>query len=58
MRAGAELVQFNKVFFSKLTGEANYRMHKKLIVIDNKVAYIGGLNIGDEYSHLSPKYGY
>ena len=27
----------------------NYRDHRKLTIIDNKVAFIGGMNIGDEY---------
>lgn len=31
--------------FSKL----NHRNHRKTVVIDGKIAYIGGMNIGDEY---------
>jgi putative cardiolipin synthase len=32
----------------------NYRMHNKLLVVDNSVALIGGRNIGDEYFQLDP----
>lgn len=27
----------------------NYRNHRKIVVIDGKIAYTGGMNIGDEY---------
>ena len=30
----------------------NHRNHRKLIVIDAKIAYLGGMNIGDEYMGL------
>ncbi len=29
----------------------NYRNHRKLTVIDNKIGFIGGINIGDEYAN-------
>lgn len=35
----------------------NYRNHRKITVIDSKVAFIGGMNIGDEYLSES-KMGY
>ncbi|MDR0615078.1 MAG: cardiolipin synthase [Lactobacillales bacterium] len=36
----------------------NYRNHRKIVVIDGKIAYTGGFNVGDEYLGLSPKFGY
>lgn len=36
----------------------NYRDHRKIIIIDGKVAFNGGINIGDEYINLYKKYGY
>lgn len=30
----------------------NYRNHRKIVVIDGKIAYMGGMNIGDEYLGL------
>lgn len=33
----------------------NYRNHRKLTVIDNETAYIGGVNIGDEYGNMSKR---
>ncbi|MBF0780686.1 MULTISPECIES: cardiolipin synthase [unclassified Granulicatella] len=35
----------------------NYRNHRKIVVIDGKIGYIGGFNIGDEYIGLG-KLGY
>lgn len=35
--------------FVKRRINLNYRNHRKIILIDHKVAYLGGFNIGDEY---------
>ena len=36
----------------------NHRMHNKLFVADDRVAIIGGRNIGAEYLGLNPKYNF
>lgn len=36
----------------------NYREHRKLAIIDGKIGYIGGFNIGDQYLSRSEKFGY
>ncbi|WP_130864302.1 cardiolipin synthase [Bacilliculturomica massiliensis] len=33
----------------------NYRLHRKMVVIDGKIAYTGGINVGDDYLSLYPK---
>ena len=33
----------------------NYRNHRKIVVIDGKIGYTGGINIGDDYLGLDPK---
>lgn len=35
-----------------LNFQMNYRDHRKIIIIDNQVAYTGGINIADEYIDL------
>ncbi|WP_261787619.1 phospholipase D-like domain-containing protein [Fusobacterium necrophorum] len=35
--------------FINISLNANYRNHKKMCIIDRKIAYVGGFNIGDEY---------
>ena len=36
----------------------NNRTHRKLVVIDGRIGYIGGFNVGDEYLGEDPKFGY
>ncbi|WP_283590314.1 cardiolipin synthase [Ligilactobacillus saerimneri] len=36
----------------------NYRDHRKIVVIDGRIGYIGGFNIGDQYLGRKPKFGY
>lgn len=36
----------------------NYRNHRKIVVIDDRVAYVGGFNIGKEYIDLDEKFGH
>ena len=50
------------VFFPALLGRlhirVNYRNHRKIAVIDGKIGYVGGFNIGKEYLGLDPDFGY
>ncbi len=36
----------------------NYRNHRKIVVIDDRVAYTGGFNVGDEYISGGEKFQY
>ena len=36
----------------------NYRDHRKILVIDGKVAFTGGINLADEYINAYEKYGH
>lgn len=42
-------------FFEK---RLNYRNHRKIVVVDGKIGFFGGLNIGDEYLGKDPQTGY
>src|SRR5690625_4231686 len=42
----------------KINFKINFRNHRKLAIIDGKIGYIGGFNIGDEYLGKSDKFGY
>jgi cardiolipin synthase len=33
----------------RLTLQANFRNHRKLVAVDGEVAYVGGINVGSEY---------
>lgn len=45
-------------FHPFVSGVYNYRDHRKITVIDGKVGYTGGINIGDEYANLKTRFGY
>ncbi len=47
--AGIEVAGFLPVHFHSFTAKANYRDHRKLIIIDGKVGYVGGMNIALRY---------
>ena len=40
------------------TPRLNYHLHRKIVVIDQQIGYIGGFNIGDQYLGTVPKFGY
>ncbi len=48
-RAGVQVECFMPVAFPWLTSRVNYRNHRKIAVIDGKVAYTGGINIAERY---------
>lgn len=54
---GIEVVAFNPITFH-LNFSMNYRTHRKIVVIDNKIAYTGGINIGDEYANYINRFGH
>ncbi|MCG1028902.1 cardiolipin synthase [Virgibacillus halodenitrificans] len=45
-----------EVFFPNF--HLNYRNHRKLAIMDGKIGYVGGFNVGDEYLGLDKKFGY
>ncbi len=47
--AGMYVQAFLKERFPMLSSSLNYRNHRKVVVIDGKMAFIGGMNIADRY---------
>ena len=47
--AGVDAHPFFKVTFHHLASRINWRNHRKIVVIDGKVGYIGGMNIAQRY---------
>lgn len=48
-REGIEVHAFLHVKFPLFTSKVNYRNHRKIVVIDGQVGFIGGMNIADRY---------
>ncbi len=38
--------------------QINFRNHRKIVVVDGERAYVGGLNVGDEYLGRSDRFGH
>ncbi|WP_283608711.1 cardiolipin synthase [Faecalispora anaeroviscerum] len=55
-RMGIQCSVFNS-FVPFLSTLMNNRDHRKIVVIDGKVAFTGGVNLADEYINLSPRFG-
>ena len=47
--SGVEAFPYMPVLFSRLAHKANYRNHRKIVVIDNEIGFLGGINIKDKY---------
>ncbi len=57
LAAGGEEAAFFPSRIPYLNLKINYRNHRKLVIIDGQVGYIGGFNIGDEYLGLNEHFG-
>ena len=44
--------------FSFNSARLDYRMHNKLMVVDNSIALVGGRNVGDQYFQVDPESQY
>ncbi|MDE5712199.1 MAG: cardiolipin synthase [Muribaculaceae bacterium] len=52
--AGVETHPFFRVNFPHFANRLNWRNHRKIVVIDGKTGYIGGMNIADRYIYGLP----
>lgn len=56
--AGVEMIPFSPVRLPFLSNTINFRNHRKIIVIDGTIGFVGGLNIGDEYLGKDKYFGF
>ncbi len=56
--AGVITRLFNPLSTKIILDGLNYRNHRKITVIDGKIGFTGGINIGDEYNHKDKYYGF
>ena len=52
--AGVKFAIFFPGIIDKVNTHMNYRNHRKIVVIDKRIAYVGGFNVGDEYISKGP----
>lgn len=56
--AGVRTAIFFPPVLGRLQLRVNYRNHRKIVVIDGRLGYVGGFNIGKEYISRDPRFGY
>lgn len=58
IQAGGKVGEFFPSWLKFININMNFRNHRKIVVIDNKVGFVGGFNVGDEYLGKNKKFGY
>jgi len=58
LKSGVKVAAFFSSTIPIFNFKINYRNHRKIVVIDGEVGFIGGFNVGDEYLGLDTKIGY
>jgi cardiolipin synthase A/B len=49
IEVGVQAFPFYKIHFILLANRVNYRNHRKIIVVDGCVGFVGGINVSDRY---------
>lgn len=52
--AGVDTHPFFRVSVPQMASRINWRNHRKIVVIDGRVGYIGGMNIAERYAPADP----
>lgn len=55
-QAGVDLQVFDPIQFGFFDTRMTYRNHRKIINIDGRVGFLGGMNIADEYANMKKNY--
>ena len=56
--AGCKIGEFFPSWLKIINLNMNFRNHRKIVVIDNTIGFVGGFNVGDEYLGKDKKFGY
>lgn len=54
--AGVEVRPFMPVLFPLLTSKANFRDHRKIVIVDGKIGFLGGLNLSARYANITGEF--
>ena len=49
--SGVKHFPFMPILFSNSTSKLNYRDHRKIVVIDGNIGYVGGINLDQKYDN-------
>ncbi|SLK03438.1 MULTISPECIES: cardiolipin synthase [unclassified Paenibacillus] len=56
--AGVEFHYFLPPLIATIDRRVNYRNHRKIVVVDGRIGFVGGINIGDDYLGQYPEVGF
>jgi len=57
-KAGVECAAFFPGIMPYINRRINFRNHRKIVVVDGEIGFVGGFNVGDEYLGKDRKIGY
>jgi cardiolipin synthase len=52
---GVEVAPFNSTQGKANRFQLNFRNHRKIVIVDGRIAFVGGHNAGDDYLGLNPR---
>ena len=55
---GIQVAEFFPALLGQFQLRMNYRNHRKIVVIDGRIGFVGGFNVGREYLGKDKKFGY
>lgn len=55
---GVSVYPFYKIKFIYLANRMNYRNHRKIVVVDGKTGFVGGINVADKYCNNTTEAGH
>jgi cardiolipin synthase len=53
--AGIEYARFNPIALGQFLPRVHLRNHRKVVIVDGRVGFLGGINVGDEYNEAVSK---
>lgn len=56
-QGGIQITVFSSIKRIGHRFQINFRNHRKIVIVDGKIAFLGGLNVGDEYLGKEPEIG-
>lgn len=54
-QAGIEIARFNPIALGRLFPHVQLRNHRKILIVDGRIGFLGGINVGDEYDESVSK---
>ncbi len=56
--SGVQYYEYHPVIFTSLANRVNYRDHRKIVVIDGDIGFVGGINVADKYINTTASDNY